>query len=86
MQKSNAWGSLSMFPSGMVGVLSLPEGMSGAGAEGPRSKTEILINRRLLSLNFRSDVFPEARLDGGWAPVLFLACFIPWLVNIHASM
>ena len=76
--KSNAWGSLSMFPSGMVGVLSLTEGMSGAGAEGPRCKTEVLINRRLLSLNFRSDAFPEERLEGAWAPILcFLACFMP---------
>lgn len=84
MQKSNPLESLSMFPSGMVGVLSLTEGISGARDEGPKCKTEILINRRLLSLNFRSDAFHEERLEGGWVLILcFLACFVPWLVNIY---
>lgn len=87
MKKSNAWESLSMFPSGVVGVLSLTEGISGAIDEEPKCKTEILINRRLLSLNFKSDAFPEERLEGGWVLILcFLACFVPWLVNIYTSI
>jgi len=60
------------FPSGTMGVLNLTGCMSGAG--GPRCKAEIHINRRLLSLNYRSLHFCKKDLEVGWAPIPLVLC------------
>lgn len=62
----------------------IPSARGSNLSEGPGPKAEILVGRRL---NFRSDTFPEGRLEGGWAPTLvFLAHFVAWLVNTQLSM